>query len=335
MMLGALLFPSALLLDRLWGEPPAWWHPVCLMGKLAGITESRLRFHDTTGKEKKALILYACGGIAVLLSILPFVCAAFFLPWSLGIFGSAIGEVCAWGMALVLVYLCLAPRSLAEHAISVALLLEKGELEKARQAVSLLVGSNTDSLDAPGVARACVESVGENVTDGVIATLFWAGVGLFVGGYPLAAALAVLHRAVNTLDAMWGKRNEYYRRFGMCAARLDDIMNFFPARFALLCIVLASYLVPGLKSAQALSVGWKFRHAHSSPNSAWSEAAFAGALGLKLGGTVHYGSFVVEHPFLGEGDMNASPRHIRDAVLLMWRASLTAAILLALLFLVV
>ena len=145
----------------------------------------------------------------------------------------------------------------------------------------MMVGRNPDRLDAHGVARACVESVGENLTDGVLSTLFWAGIGLFFFGYPGAACLAVLHRSANVLDALWGKKNEKYIRFGTFAARLDDALNFVPARLSLPCIAFASRIIPNMRHNDILPVGWKYRAAHESPNSAWSEAAFAAALGLK------------------------------------------------------
>ena len=137
----------------------------------------------------------------------------------------------------------------------------------------MMVGRNPDRLDAHGVARACVESVGENLTDGVLSTLFWAGIGLFFFGYPGAACLAVLHRSANMLDALWGKKNKKYIRFGTFAARLDDALNFVPARLSLPFIAFASRIIPNLRHSDILPVGWKYRAAHESPNSAWSEAA--------------------------------------------------------------
>ena len=163
-----------------------------------------------------------------------------------------------------------------------ALPLEQGDLEAARRAVAMLVGRDPQQLDACGVARACVESVGENLTDGILATLFWATAGLLLAGLPGAAALAACHRAANVLDALWGRLDETYRCFGTAAARLDDVLNWCPARLSLPCIVLAAALLPGLDAHACRRVGWRDRHAHESPNSAWSEAAFAGALGLRL-----------------------------------------------------
>ena len=155
--------------------------------------------------------------------------------------------------------------------------------------------------------------------------------GLLLAGLPGAAALAACHRAANVLDAMWGKLNETYRCFGTAAARLDDVLNWCPARLALPCIVLAAALLPGLDARACRRVGWRDRHAHESPNSAWSEAAFAGALGLRLGGPAWYGPLYRDHPWLGDGTPLATARHIRQAVRLMWGSLLVFATLASLL----
>ena len=304
------LLPAALFMDRLFGEPPARVHPVCALGAFASWTEARLR-PLCSGKG-----LWLCGGLACLCVVGCWTLLAWGLVRLLLQIG---GPRAAWFGAVGIVYCCLAPRSLAEHALRVAAPLARGELPAAQKALSMMVGRNTETLDAHGVARACVESVGENLTDGVLSTLFWAVIGLILGGYPAAAALAVLHRSANVLDALWGKKNERYRFFGTCAARLDDVLNFFPARLALPCIALAARVIPGLVPG-ALRIGWRDRHAHESPNSAWSEAAFAGALGLRLGGPACYGEQLVSHPCIGDGTREATPRHIVLAVRLMWQS---------------
>lgn len=317
MSTAALLFlPASLLLDRLLGEAPSRWHPVCGMGWLALRMEEGLRRGDN-GPGMTLRGLLAC--LLVL--------AACLLPACLAVrLASLAGTWPAWAAGVLLVYFCLAPRSLAEHALRVAAPLRRQDLPQARRAVSLLVGRRTETLDAAGVGRACVESVAENLTDGVLGTLFWAGLGLLLWGETGAAACAVMHRAANVLDAMWGKRNAVYQNFGTAAARLDDVLNWLPARLALPCVVLAALLVPGASACQALVQGWRHRHAHESPNSAWSEAAFAGALGLRLGGPATYGSLYVPHPWLGQGTTQVTPRHIHRAVRLMWTATVLFAL---------
>ena len=311
-------FPCVLLLDRLVGEPPQSLHPVCGMGWLAAKAEAGL-WRQASPRQH-----YALGCAAAVLVLLPSVG----LAWLLCACAAAFSPAAGWGAAVLCVYCCLAPRSLAEHAQRVYAALVRDDLVAARQAVGMIVGRQTAQLDRQGIARACIESVGENVTDGVLATLWWAGVGLALGSAPLAASLAVLHRSANVLDALWGKRNERYCYFGTAAARLDDVLNYIPARLALPCIALAAWCSPRAQAGAALAVGWRFRHAHESPNSAWSEAAFAGALGLRLGGAVYYGDFFVNHPYFGIGTTAAEPEHIQSAISLMWRSSIVFALLM-------
>ncbi len=303
------VLPAGLLIDRLFGELPSRIHPVCMMGTLAACMERLFR------RGKNSWMTTCAGALACLLVVLPCAAIAGGLAWLAQTYG---GFRAAWFVSVAAVAVCVAPRSLEEHALRVAVPLANNDLEKAKKAVSMMVGRNPDPLDKHGVARACVESVAENLVDGILSTLFWAGVGLFFFGYAGAAAFAVFHRAANVLDALWGKRNETYCRFGTFAARLDDLLNFLPARLSLPCIALASRIIPALRHGDILRIGWRDRTAHESPNSAWSEAAFAGGLGLRLGGPAVYGDRLVDHPWIGEGTPDANAGHIALAVRLMW-----------------
>ena len=222
------LLPAALLIDRLFGELPSRVHPVCMMGALASRMEALFR------RGSNNALMSLSGTLACLLVVLPCAALAGGLAWAAQVYAD---PRAAWFVSAIIIWICVAPRSLEEH---VAVPLAKGDLEGARKAVSMMVGRNPDRLDAHGVARACVESVGENLTDGVLSTLFWAGIGLFFFGYPGAACLAVLHRSANMLDALWGKKNKKYIRFGTFAARLDDALNFVPARLSLPFIAFAA-----------------------------------------------------------------------------------------------
>ena len=196
---GLALLPAVLLMDRLFGELPNRIHPVCLMGALATRLEARLRRGPNTTR------MFLAGGLACLLTALPSAAVAGGLVLAAQRYG---GPRANWFAAVILIYACIAPRSLCEHARRVAIPLARKDPEGARKAVSMIVGRDTSELDAHGVARACVESMAENLTDGVLSTLFWAGAGLLLFGLPGAAALAMLHRSVNTLDALWGKRTK-------------------------------------------------------------------------------------------------------------------------------
>ena len=189
------------------------------------------------------------------------------------------------------------------------------------------------TMDGHGIARAAIESVAENLTDGVFSTLFWASAGCLAGGASGAASAALAHRVFNILDAMWGKKNDRYRHFGTFAARTDDALNFIPARLILPCISFSSLMVKGTSARRALTMGWAFRNAHASPNSAWSEAAFAGALGLRLGGPVSYKGIPANYPWIGTGRTKASASDLALAIRLMWTTAVTGTLAFTLLLL--
>ncbi len=309
------LLPTALLLDVVFGEPPLRMHPLCFMGTFASKVEAML-----SGTSHVRLR----GSLAVLLVIVPVVLGIGLVVHCGSLWG---GHTLSFGLCAIVVWLCLAPRSLSEHALAVAEPLRRQDLDNARCALAMMVGRDTKNLDPHATTRACVESVAENTTDGVLASLFWASVGLVLGGFAMAAAFCALHRIANMLDAMWGHKNSTYMYFGTAAARLDDMLGFIPARLALPCVALASCLMPKAKAWSALNEGFTYRNAHASPNSAWSEAAFAGALGLRLGGPALYSHGLVEHPWLGTGSPLAEARHIILAVQLMWYTSLVCTFL--------
>jgi adenosylcobinamide-phosphate synthase len=195
-----------------------------------------------------------------------------------------------WGLNCLLIYFCVACSDMRQHALRVLKALKQKDLGSARDQVAMIVGRDTGSLDEAGVLRACIESVAESACDGLVAPLFYA----FLGGAPLALA----HKAVSTLDSMIGHKHGYYRDFGWAAARLDDILNWIPAR---LTAALASLLAPlaGGSIWEAWTTAWRDAPKQPSPNSGWPEGAFAGALGIELGGAVSYKGVLVEKAKLG------------------------------------
>lgn len=332
---GFLVLPAALLLDCLFSEPPARVHPVVWMGRLAELAERffRSRFACPARLPGDAPATGACARRERTAGMLA--CLAAAGPWTLGAwlggsFAEGLGPGAGMLAASLCAWLCMAPESLARHALRVQEPLRGGDLAGARLALSAIVGRETASLNGAGIARACIESVAENLADGVLATLFWSMAGWLAWGAPGACALPVLHRVANTLDAMWGKKNGRYRHFGCLAARLDDALGFVPARLALPAIAAAALLLPETCASRTLDEGWAFRHAHESPNSAWSEAPFAGALRLRLGGPAVYQGVPVRHPWLGWGSPHATWRDIASAVRLMRTATVLAVIASAL-----
>ena len=270
-------------LDLILGDPHSMPHPVRWIGSFIVALEAPLRrvFPETPAGERAAGVV-----LVVVVAGVSFGCALLVL-WLCGLVN--------WWLALVveslLCYWMLATKSLRDESMAVARELERGDLPAARRAVSMIVGRDTDRLDETGVAKAAVETVAENTSDGVIAPLFY----MAIGGAPLA----VLYKAVNTMDSMVGYKNDRYRHFGTAAAKTDDVLNFVPARLAGILMCLASPLV-GMDGAGAWRIFRRDRLAHSSPNSAHTEAACAGALGVQLaGGSFYFGTFV-EKPTIGD-----------------------------------
>lgn len=301
------ILSAAFLLDILAGEPPNRYHPVCLIGRCARRMEilARQRWGGTFHAGMAAALATCVSAWSG--------CVALFLPFSL-----LSSPWASWIPSVLVIYICMAPRSLAEHARNVENALRSGNEEEARRSVSMIVGRDTERLDRHGMARAAIESVAENLTDSVFSTLFWATAGSLAGGSFGAASAALTHRVFNTLDAMWGKKNDRYRHFGTFAARTDDALNFIPARLILPCISLASLFVKETSARRAFTTGWTFRRAHASPNSAWSEAAFAGALGLSIGGPVSYKGIPADYPWIGAGRTEATVKDLSLAIRLMW-----------------
>ena len=303
---------AALVLDALLGDPDWMPHPVVLMGR--GITrlEGLLRraLPATPRGELlggAALAAGMLGGTAAI-SLLCLWLAGALSPWlraALEVF---------WG------WQCLAMRGLAAEGARVERALREGTLPEARRAVARIVGRDTDVLDLAGVARAAVESVAENFSDGVIAPLFF----FIIGGAPLA----LCYKAVNTMDSMVGYKNERYLYFGRVPARLDDAANFLPARLSALFLIAAAPFC-GENARGALRVWRRDRRQHPSPNAGQTEAAMAGALGIFLGGPTSYFGVMKDKPVLGAGLGPATPAHIRRAVRMMKAGTLLGDLLLA------
>lgn len=294
--------PLAFLLDAILGDPRKLPHPVRWMGWM--IRQAEPFFRRSTGNELLAGRYFAISLI--------------FGCWliSFGILRLAWGMHPVIGCLLesILLFYCLSARSLGHAAQEIYTLLQEGRLEAARAAVAMIVGRDVAQYQEDDIARATVETVAENLVDGVISPLFFA----FIGGAPLALA----YKMTNTLDSMVGYKNERYLYFGRAAARIDDIANWIPARLSPLFITLAALLLPSAAARQAWQTAWAEGQQHSSPNSGYPEAAFAGALGLRLGGPNIYHGTLVEKPYIGKQFGPTRPRDIRLAVALMYVSAL-------------
>ncbi|WP_165667662.1 adenosylcobinamide-phosphate synthase CbiB [Metapseudomonas otitidis] len=260
----------ALLLDALFGEPRRG-HPLVLFGRWAERLERRF---NPGGRGWRSH-----GVSAWLLAVLPPTAVVWLLADIPGL---------GWVVSVLALYAAVGLRSLNEHAEPVAQALEQGDLARARERVGYMVSRDTRELDESAVARAATESVLENGSDAVFAALFW----FAVAGAPGV----VLYRLANTLDAMWGYRNARFERFGWAAARIDDVLNYIPAR-----LVALTYAVLG-KTALALQCWRQQAPLWDSPNAGPVMAAGAGALGVQLGGPAIYHGELHERPRLGEGE---------------------------------
>ena len=304
------------VLDLILGDPQGWPHPVRLMGKLCGSLEKRLLKETDTGERKRrfgfllvVLMLAICGGVT---------CIGLIIVYHMHR---------AAGIALesILFYQMLSMKDLKKESMRVCEALQAKDVEQARQAVSMIVGRDTACLDESGIARAAVETVAENTSDGVIAPLLY----LTLGG----AVLGVVYKTINTMDSMIGYKSEKYLDFGRYAAGLDDAANFLPSRLAA-CLMLVGTILCKLtcrkeerKNTLLYNVGQGIRMyrrgrlPHASPNSAQTEAVCAGALGLRLAGDAWYFGSRVEKPYIGDALRPVEAADIRRANRLLYAAS--------------
>jgi adenosylcobinamide-phosphate synthase len=287
----------AVALDLLLGDPRWLPHPVVGIGTLISALEKILRRRFRNERLGGVLLLISVVGATGLL--------AFLLLKGAYAVSSNLGDA----LAAVLAWTCLAARSLHRESSLVADRLVAGDLEGARHYLSRIVGRDTDDLDEAEIWRALVETVAENTSDGIIAPLFY----LMFGG----PVLGLAYKAVNTLDSMVGYKNEPYLDFGWASARFDDLANWLPARLTGFLMAVAAPVV-GLNAGKAFTIMARDGGNHSSPNSGIPEAATAGALGVRLGGTNRYFGQPVEKPTIGDPVQQLSRESYRGAIRLMY-----------------
>ncbi len=297
-------------LDLLLGDPHWAPHPVRAIGTLIAALEQPLRriFPKSQRGERSAgvaLVILTAGISTGLTALLLWLCHQ--IHWALG-----------FGVETLLCYQLLATRALRDESMKVFHALRSGTLEEARHAVSMIVGRDTQRLDAEGVAKAAVETVAENASDGVIAPLLF----LAIGGAPLG----MFYKACNTMDSMVGYKNDRYLYFGWAAARWDDVLNFIPARLSGVLMCLAAWLC-GLDGKEAWRIFRRDRKNHKSPNSAHTEAACAGALGVQLAGSNYYFGKLVEKPTIGDPGRPIEDADIRRSNHLMYATAVVSLIL--------
>jgi adenosylcobinamide-phosphate synthase len=293
---------AALLIERLFGYPDAVYraigHPVTWIGALIARLDERWNLAHESPERRRA------SGVTALLLIvlLPAGVAAILT-------GMLSGSIIGLGLLALLGSSLLAQRSLDSHVLAVAEALERDGLEGGRRAVSMIVGRDPQSLDEAGVARAAIESLAENFSDGVVAPAFWLG----LLGLPGGAA----YKAANTADSMIGHKSERHLHFGRSAARFDDLINLPASRLSAALIWAAAWFLSSASPGRAWQAVGRDARKHRSPNAGWPEAAMAGALGLALAGPRVYGGVTVEDGYMGEGGRReATAADIRRALAL-------------------
>ncbi|MFA5863571.1 MAG: adenosylcobinamide-phosphate synthase CbiB [Phycisphaerae bacterium] len=299
---------AAFFLDLAIGDPRWMPHPVRGIGWLAvraeGITRTIIPWPRFAGLVAALSVIGLTG------------CCAFAMVRLAGLAHPVAGDI----VSVVVIYTTIAARDLADHSLAVFRALAKGDVPLAKERVRMIVGRDVDHLDESEIVRAAVESVAESTVDGVTAPLFFAVIAGPVG--------AMVYRAINTLDSMFGYKNERYLKFGWASARIDDLANLIPARLTAPIICLAAGL---LRQRPILSLRILLRDArkHTSPNSGFPEAAMAGALGVRLGGVNYYFGRPVEKPAIGDPVVGLTKDHIPKANALMF-ASVSLFLLICL-----
>ena len=297
---------AAMALDAAIGDPRWLPHPVRAIGALAAQLEVITR---------RVIPSARAAGV---LTVIVVVSSAGAAVWLLVRAAAAVHPILGDAAAILLLATTLAARDLAGHALAVFRALDRGDLPEARQKAAFMVSRDTGALDEGETARAAVESVAENTVDGVTAPLLFAVLG--------GPAAAMMYKAVNTLDSMFGYKTERYLKFGWASARLDDGVNFIPARITAALVPLAATLV-GARPLQSLRCLVRDGKKHPSPNSGLAEAAMAGALGVRLGGISSYFGAQSTRPFLGDPLEPLGKGHIRRTAVLMAATYLLAALL--------
>ncbi|MBP1561513.1 MAG: cobalamin biosynthesis protein CobD [Oscillospiraceae bacterium] len=296
------------ILDLVFGDPYTLPHPIRLIGKLISRLEVFVR---NRFKSLRLGGIFLALTVLVLSSCIPF--AVLLLSYKLNLF---------FGIAVesIFCYYLIAARCLRDESMKVYSAIREGDTEKARKAVSMIVGRDTETLDESGIIRAAVETVAENTSDGVTAPVMYMALG--------GAALGFFYKAANTMDSMIGYKNEKYAELGRFAAKLDDVMNFIPSRFTAVVMIISSCIL-GLNGKGAYRIWKRDRRKHDSPNSAQTESVCAGALDIRLAGDAYYFGELHKKEYIGDDDRPVENEDIRRANRLMYCTSIIVLIVSA------
>lgn len=315
-MMTLVAITAGFILDFLFGDPHWLPHPICLIGNLIGFLEKRLR--SIFAFSNTALLL--SGGLMVIIVLL----LTYSVPYIILYEAEKVSIWLAFVLETIMFYQIFATKSLRDESMKVYEALKNNDLADARLKLSWIVGRDTQNLTAEEVTKGAVETVAENTSDGVIAPMFF----MFIGGAPLA----FLYKGINTMDSMVGYKNDKYLFFGRCAAKLDDLANFIPARISGIVMILAAYFL-NLDSKRAWKTFLRDRYNHLSPNSAMTESVAAGALNIQLGGGHFYFGKWVPKDTIGDNLRAVVPEDIVSVNNLLYMSAVISLLIFALIYL--
>lgn len=315
-MMTLIAIVAGFILDLIFGDPHSLPHPICLIGNLISFLERNLR--KIFGFSNNGLLFG--GGVLVLIVI----STCFALPYALLYLAGMVNPWLAFALETLMFYQIFATKCLRDESMKVYYALQKGDLDEARLMLSWIVGRDTKNLTEAEVTKGAVETIAENTADGIIAPMFY----MFLGGAPLA----FLYKGINTMDSMVGYKNEKYLYFGRCAAKLDDVVNFIPARITGLLMIGAAYFL-NLDVQGAWKTFWRDRYNHLSPNSAMTESVAAGALNIQLGGGHFYFGKWVHKDTIGDDIRPVKAEDIVATNNLLYMTAVLSLILFTLIYL--
>lgn len=294
-----IILSTAVILDSLIGDPKFYPHPVVFIGKLIKFLERKLK----NSADRK--VIQKIKGIILVVVLLVF---TFLFTYLMIFIFSNINYYLGIIVKILILYTTLAIKGLSKAALEIFNKLNEGDLEGARQSLNMIVGRDTEGLEEDAIIRGTIETVAENASDGIIAPLFY-----FLLGGPIAA---LLYKAVNTMDSMLGYRNEEYQNFGWASARLDDVVNYIPARLTAILIVFSSFIY-NKNYKRSFKTVIRDAKKHVSPNAGYPESAVAGALNIQLGGVNYYFGKESRKALLGDKIIDFKIKHIKETINLM------------------
>lgn len=307
---------AGFILDLIFGDPHSLPHPICLIGNMISFLERNLR--KLFGFSNKGLLI---GGAVLVLVVIT---TCFAVPFAILYVANLVNPWLGFALETLMFYQIFATKCLRDESMKVYYALKKGDLDEARLMLSWIVGRDTKKLSEAEVTKGAVETIAENTADGIIAPMLY----MFIGGAPLA----FLYKGINTMDSMVGYKNDKYLYFGRCAAKLDDVANFIPARITGLVMIGAAYFL-NLDAKQAWKIFWRDRYNHLSPNSAMTESVAAGALNIQLGGGHFYFGKWVHKDTIGDDIRPVKAEDIATTNNLLYMTAVLSLILFALIYL--